>query len=481
MQPRRYPQLGRAGIDTSFERQWIHYRPRLAYTAPPLPAVPTDGDAIATPLSSPDGGDPAEESVTDALNDIQDAMENLESIDQELEEALKHVSAPIPDNQRDTIVRSARQLGYTPSVGIPYALYRDSFWHEGSAAATHIQRAFEQYHQQVDGDVRTELTADVQGLLQDWEDLLALTRQALMPQVVNADEVPSSLEDLEDASALLKEAEERQVASYRQDQSQYLRQHQELREQERHAPMTDSFFDAQESFAQTEQSLQAKEKRLQTKARMVTMLKDRAADTDTVTRQMRRILDETPIERDAPSLALSILEDRQHSPLRDKLKHMEVLMQSAMDKDIQRIQESAAHFDGIGARSSKQRTNKSMGESMHLQSDVVDPLFTNMEYLDPPETFHAMNQMASYLTDALIDADQSVSDQQQDFYQVHASDADARIQRLEAVTTKHNKRMLYRVIRRLRQEGEARGWPSTTDVDAFVEGISWPSKEDIHE
>lgn len=481
MQPQRYPRIGGAGIDTSFERAWIHYRPRFPYQPPPFPTVPTDGDQVATPLSAPDGGDPAEQSVTDALNDMHDAVQDVEAIAQELDDALKHVSAPIQGADAEALRIAAAELGYTIGESIPYALYRDSFWHEGSAAATRIQRAFERYHQQVDGDVRTELTADTQGLLQDWEDLLGMTRQYLMPQIVPPDHIPSSIEDVEEASALIQEAEERQAAVYRDHQDAYLRLHQDLRKQERYTPMTDSFFDAQESFASTEQSLASIEKRLQTKARMVTMLKDRAADTDTITRQMRRTLDSRPMEQEAPALAASILQDNQQQPMRDKLKQMEVLMQSAMDEDLSRIAGSASHFDGMGARSSKQRANKSMGESMHLKTDVVDPLFTNMEYLDPPDTFHAMNQMASYLTDALVRADQSVSDQQQDFYQLHSSDADARIQRLEAVATKHEKRMLYRVIRRLRQEGETHGWPSTTDIDAFVEGISWPSKEDTHE
>lgn len=462
--------IGRQGIDTQYERDYINYRPHIKYT--PSGNASDNGLSADTASQQSDLSKISQStSVIDLWEEVVDVIQSIDEVEEELSEKLKDLSAPISDYFKEQIVDAARELGYDITDAIPFELYRLTFEMDETPETILIQEAFEEYMSDVNGNLNAELYADVAEMKNDWKDMLEFIKKGLFSQIVAIDNVPSTV-DVDDAKMEnIKEKENAMLDTYAE-----LLKLQTLSEaiyEELYASEygSERFFQARKDYDDAKREVSNLEKRLFTKAETVDLVERKASDTSDNLTLIENTIDFDPYKDERYEILYGILKQyKTQDAMESGLKSIQALIKLSVDGKNMDVNEQKRNLRGLAGRTSKKKINQNLVNGVHLRNEIFTNVYDLMENLDGAPNIKNFEVVANHITDGIEQAEKMYQLQASDFYKIHYMDGELREDKLINLIDKDASRQVYRLADSvIKYSNNASGaWPSEEELSAWL-------------
>lgn len=463
--------LGLAGIDTQYERDYINYRPRVKY-APPV----VDGGNYS--LSADTAGQEAglgaigDSSIVKVWEEVVEAIEAIDDLELVLSEKLEGVSVPVPTVARNLTIEAMQSLGYSGITdSIPFAVYKKTFENAHSPSAALIQDVFEDYMSDVHGTLNGELYADVAEMQNDWKDMQDFIRKGLFAQVVSTADAPTDLSLDNEALESVQEQEQALRDEYAQLIKLQTVSRQIYLQLSSSEYGSDRYYTAEKEYDDVKRELENLEKKLFTKAEVVDLVGRKASDTSDSIRLIGNAVDYDPYAADKYDLLYGLV---RQFPTREAansgLRKMQALLKLSVDGKKNTVDGMKLSLRGIAGQPTKRRVNRMLVNGIHLRNEVFREVYDIMAHLDGVPASRNFEVMLNHITDGVEQSELMYQSQASDFYKIHAMDAEIRMDKLGSVIDKDAARSVYKLLGTVlsySKDGNS-GWPSEENLSGWL-------------
>jgi hypothetical protein len=464
-------EIGQSGIDTQYERDYINYRPKIEYKQPKVDA--SFGLSVDTASQGYDFLQEINQStIASVWEDVVEAIQGINNLEATLAEKLKDVSAPIAPAFQEAIAQAANELGYSGITdSIPFDLYKKTFEVPESDSSTLIQEAYEDYMADVNGTLNAELYTDAAELKNDWADMLDFMNKGLFAQIVSIDEVPNEVKVDDTNMDAIKAKEKAMTDEYAQllrlkaiDEKIY----EQLYQTEYGS---DRFWQASKELDDIKRQLVKKEKRLFTKTEIVDLVSRKASDTNDNVELIINSIDFDPYSEDKQSIIYGLLKQfGTKDAMQTGLKKMQAVLKLAVDSKKAETDVKKSSLRGIAGRTSKQETNQTLVNGVHLRNEVFGEVYDIMNNFDGIPGSDDFATVATHISDGIEQADTMYRSQASDFYKIHRMDNEVRTDKLTSLIDKDAARSAYQLIGKVLQYSTDTNkvWPEADGLSAWV-------------
>ena len=463
--------LGSAGIDTQYERDYINYRPKIKYTPPLIDAsnYGLSADTASQDLALDEIG---ESSIVEVWEEVIGVIEEIDKLEQDLSDKLKDMSAPIPSRLQEDIIKAAGALNYSGVTdSIPFDLYKKTFENPETPEASIIQDAFEDYMSDVNGNLNGELYADVAEIQNDWKDMRDFINKGIFGQVVSQDKVPKEL-SMDDAYLEeIKEKEQQMTDEYAQLLKLRTVNRQIYMELSSREYGSERYYQAVKDYDDVKREVMDLEKRLFTKAEMVDLIGRKASDTNDSVELIGNTVDYDPFAGDRYELLYGLLKQfSSREAAQIGLRKIQAVLKLSVDGKKVNTDSMKSNLRGIAGRTNKQKINKTLINGVHLRNEVFREVYDIISNLDGVPNNQNFEVMLNHIGDGVEQSELMYQTQASDFYKIHTMDANLRNEKLAYLVDKDAARSTYKLIGSVLQYSKdvSNAWPSEEELSIWL-------------
>jgi hypothetical protein len=457
--------LGREGIDTQYERDYINYRPKINYD--PNRIDGSYGLSVDT-ASQKKLEEVDQTSIISVWEDVVGVVKEVDKLEQDLSTKLKDVSVPIPSSFQENIKKAADALGYSGITNsIPFDLYKKTFEKPETPEASIIQDVFEDYMSDVNGSLNGEIYADVAEIQNDWKDMREFINKGLFSQIVTIDKVPKEL-STEDVALEEIHAKERELVDEYAHQLKIRTINKQIyMELAKKEYGSDRYFKAVEEYDNSKRDVMNLEKRLFTKSEIVDLIGRKASDTSDNIKLLGRTVDYDPYKADKYELLYGLLKQfKTREEAHVGLRKIQAVLKLSVDGKKVSTDSMKSNLRGLAGRNSKRKINRTLINGVHLRNEVFRDVYDMISHLDGVPNSRNFEVMINHIGDGVEQAENMYQLQASDFFKVHAMDANIRKDKVASLIDKDAARSTYKLI------DSVLGY--SKDINQ-----SWPSEEKL--
>jgi hypothetical protein len=464
--------IGGFGIDTQYERDYINYRPKIEYNNPNRNAgelsVDTDSQRAANDLEQINS--PIAVSTWGMAVDI---LNDLDSVEQELSDKLKDITAKIPDKHLDTVREAAKKFGQDVDNTISFGLYKATFNYPESREAVLIQDIFEDFHSDVEGTLNAELYADVVEMKNDWLDMTNFIKRGLFLQIVSGEKLPTSISNEDDNLEYIHQAETEMVDNYLTAMKVDKENGDRYRELIIDAYESEAYFEAMKEYQDGERKTKLLEKRLHALWETGELIESKASSATKAIRLIKGTIDFKPYNEKEYDILYHILKqysDKQK--LTSGLKKVRAIIKLSVDHKKSAVNELKENARGIAGRKMKQKINNSLANGVHLRNEVSLDVHDLLEYFDGVPDNKGFEIVANHIATGLKQSNKVYFDQSSDFFKAHTMDAGLRDEKLKGLIDKDASRQIYRLLgETVKHVDDVGKWTDEAELSTWLDGF----------
>ena len=460
--------IGGPGVDTEWERRQLEYRPNLVYRKPIIDSTigdtrdADDIDVVEDELKKP--------AIRDMWKEVIGVVNKLKQLEQELSEELRDVGAIIPEDMLEEAKRAALRYGETVIDSIPFSLYKKALKDRPSQERQVIMDLFEDYHADVDGDIRAEVYADVFEMMEDWEEMLTFIKQGVFSQIA------TDVVLTEDGSFIdkLEQREIEEGMAYEELQEEVSGLIEDVTNWYITDPYSEQVAQYEERLKKLEAELEEKKRQLYTKKETIDIVQSKArmANVSTDMVQIARKFSpfEGEIEKILVALILQHLQYGSGQSLQNGLRKLQVMLKLLIDGKNDRLVEKKANLRNLSGKNSRTRINNALISGIHLRNAVFSDLLkktatTPKDKNQSPAFQMAMEQIVGSLKFSSNLYKQNIVD----FYKIHTLESELRSDKIHGLLDKDSARQLYKLIDKLINYAKTRNsWPTSSNITEWV-------------
>ena len=460
--------VGKEGIDTQYERDYINYRPDIKYTTPMIDS--TSGLSADTASQEEQLEELTQTNTISVWEDVVDLIQQIDKLEENLSIKLADVLVPVNSAFQEAVANAAEGLGYSGYVSmIPFNLYKLTFETPDSPDSALIQDIYEDYLADVDGNLNGELYADVAEIRNDWKDMIEFIQKGLFTQIVSSYQVPTSMVIIQDDARLDEIHEEEQAMN--EEYAALLRLqsindaiYMQLSAQEYGS---DRYFQAVKDMEETRRAVINLEKKLFTKAETVDLIERKASDTSDSIELITNSIDFDPYEDNKYEVLYGLLKQfSTKSDMQTGLRKIQAILKLSVDGKKLNTDAMKSNLRGIASGTTKRRINRTLVNGIHLRTGVFSEVYDIMSYLDGVPNNEDFETMATHISDGVQQAELMYQAQASDFYKIHSMDSDLRTEKLTSLIDKDAARSTYQLI------GKVLAYAKEIDT-------SWPTEDNL--
>ena len=469
--------LGREGIDTPYERDYINYRPKVEYN----PKKFDDYNDLSVDTASQSTLEEiVESSAINVWPDIVQTVAKVNEIEETLSEKLKDVVVPVTPAFQEQIKKAANALGYSGVTdSIPFDLYKKTFENQSKPEASLIQDVFEDYMADVNGSLNGEVYADVAELQNDWKDMQDFINKALFSQIVSLDKVPKDF-TLDDAALEEIHEKEQELADEYAHQLKMKSLNRELYLQLAKANMnSDAYYKAVQEYDDSKREVLNLEKKLFTKSEIVDLVTGKASDTNDNIEFISKTIDYEPFPDDKYELIYNLIKQfgSKEEAVRG-LRKMQAVLKLSIDGKKVTVDSMKSNLRGLAGRSAKQKINKTLINGVYLRNEVFTEVYDIIKHLDGVPNNSNFVAILNHISNGVEEAEQMYKSQASDFYKIHSMDSVVRTEKLISLIDKDAARSTYQMIDRVVKyiSDVNQSWPNEEKLSSWLNDFMEYSK-----
>lgn len=456
------------GIDTQEERDVINYRPQIEYN---LSRIITPDSSVLIADVPPQVQTVVAPRAEEIWNKSIDILEQIKSLQTKYEDYLKNIDATIPTNLQDTVRDAAERLGYSLEGNrIPFLVYRDILQLEDSLDKLTVTDAFESYHNDVNGDLRSELYLELMEMKIDWLDFMDFIMKGYFTQIVGLEDLPTEFKKDDPAIAKILREEEALGEAYLTARVQ---SYKDLKDMTNAYGLDDTkYYDSKAKHQSSEYITKRLERRVNTKAETIALIEPKIVRTQSTADTFETLLAFRPYEDSVEEIVSNVL--RQYSSgqsMQNGLRNIQALIKLSVDGKIDSLRALKANAKSVSNRLNKSKIAQSLTAGAHLRNTSYDQIHALMSGFDAPPDNLAFDIFARHIVDGVEQADQIYMNQAQDFYKIHALDSDLRRGKIDNLIDKDSAREIYKIADKITRYASDRGWPGSKNLSQWVAGF----------
>lgn len=462
--------IGQPGIDTSYERDKLNYRPDLKWERP---EINSEWREQTTSTEFEQLNNLTRVATLDLWNNFLAIIKKLKELDEELSKKLHNTFADIPEDMQKDVQMAANKYGFSVVDKIPFELYKVALHAKDSLEKQLIVDVYEDFHADVYGDILAELYPDVAEMQQDWQDAFHFLNRGVFAQLVNVSDLPKEATE-EDKSIQKIVAEERLLGDKYKVLAQEIEASNEfLRISFLHSAPEEQLSAIQRDIAKIQKTFNDLERRIHTKRESVDLSESKVRRATTNLEVMRYAIDLDQYKGERKGILISLLKPYlTGQPIEKGLRKIQALLKLSVDGKNSLITDTKMNLRNLSGRENRKRINGALVNGIHLRNEVSGEVLDIMSNVEDNPDLLSFNKVAAHIMDSVSVSRDLFKDNASDFYKMHTMESELRLDKISSLIDKDSAREIYKLLDSLIMYAqEKNNWPTERDLITWIDNF----------